>query len=56
MSCTEVYFVLGGGGYSIVAVAVEGRMFRRFYFLQICSLVGLLIEHLRGPSQCVLDR
>ena len=54
MSCIGACFVLGDRGYSIADIAVEGRMFRRFYFLQIRSLVGLLTEHLRGPSWCVL--
>src|SRR6266403_5087801 len=55
-SCTEVYFVLGDGHCSIAGIAVEGRRLQSFYSLQIHFGAELLIEHLQGPSRCVLDR
>src|SRR6266403_3187946 len=56
MNCIGAYFALGVGSCSIADVVVGERTFQRFYFLRIHSLVGLLTEHLRGPSRCVLGR
>src|SRR6266446_3789582 len=45
-SCIGAYFALGVGSCSIVDVVVGERMFQRFYFLRIHSLIGPSTEHL----------
>src|SRR6266404_1201247 len=56
MSCTGVRSAPGVASCSIAVVVVGERTFRRVYFLRIRFSTGLLIEHLRGPSRCVLGR